>query len=87
MRAYVVEQVQGAFREVDLPSPVPGPGRNDDRSDKARSPGKKHTHAVFSFRSVRVANPQPQLVTQSSQQRLTNGCAPAKTELFSVFVD
>ena len=31
--------------------------RNDGRSDKARSPCKKHTHAVFSFRSVRVANP------------------------------
>lgn len=27
MRAYVVEQVQGAFREVDLPCPVPGPGQ------------------------------------------------------------
>ena len=31
--------------------------RNDGRSDKARSSCKKHTHAVFSFRSVRVANP------------------------------
>jgi NADPH2:quinone reductase len=27
MRAYVVEQVQGAFREVDLPCPVPGSGQ------------------------------------------------------------
>jgi len=27
MRAYVVDQVQGAFREVDLPCPVPGPGQ------------------------------------------------------------
>src|SRR3984885_6940307 len=27
MRAYVVEQAQGAFREVDLPCPVPGPGQ------------------------------------------------------------
>ena len=27
MRAYVVEQVQGAFREVDLPCPVTGPGQ------------------------------------------------------------
>ena len=27
MRAYVVERVQGAFREVDLPCPVPGPGQ------------------------------------------------------------
>ena len=27
MRAYVVEQVQGAFRAVDLPCPVPGPGQ------------------------------------------------------------
>ena len=31
--------------------------RNDGRSDKARSSRKKYTHAVFSFRSVRVANP------------------------------
>jgi hypothetical protein len=30
--------------------------RNDGRSDKSRSPCKKHTHAVFSFRSVRRAN-------------------------------
>jgi NADPH2:quinone reductase len=27
MKAYVVDQVQGAFREVDLPCPVPGPGQ------------------------------------------------------------
>jgi NADPH2:quinone reductase len=25
MRAYIVEHAQGAFREVDLPNPVPGP--------------------------------------------------------------
>ena len=31
--------------------------RNDGRSDKTRSSCKKHTHAVFSFRSVRMANP------------------------------
>src|SRR5690242_12014015 len=31
--------------------------RNDGRSNKARSPCKKYAHVVFSFRSVRAANP------------------------------
>jgi hypothetical protein len=31
--------------------------RNDGRSDKARSSRKKQTQALFSFRSVRIANP------------------------------